>query len=257
LARAYRWAYVPDLANRHPEFTLTVSAFCRLRYGAFQGSLENEYGRAVGPNAPSDAWELFHRWFPRYRLDQPVRADRLGELQTLIRCVERMYGAPFLIKNNNNATRIPHLRAAFPEAIWIHVRRDDLATAESLLEARRRFGVGLNGWWSAAPPPYWSRTFTDEFEQVAHQVVGVEAAITADLASLDPRRLVEVSYESLCQDPQRFAAEVASRYAGAGVLLKPLIPPPDAIDAIQPSSRSADDRRRLAAALATLRAEHT
>jgi len=255
LARSYRWAYIPDLANRHPEFTLTLSAFARARYGAYRGSLVNEYGRAVGRNAPTDGWELFHRWFPRYNLGDEPRENRLGELRTLVRCLELIYCAPFMVKNNNSATRIQPLRRTFPDAMWVHVTRDELDTAVSLIGARRHFGVGLNEWWSAAPPAYWNREFSDEFDQVAHQVVGVEGAITAGLASVDPRRVVTVSYAEICATPGNFLARVATAYERSGVILEPFATAPRAVTPSEGSVGSSADRLRLADALARLRSE--
>jgi hypothetical protein len=252
LWRSFRWAYIPERANRHPEFTLLLSGLSALSRRSDHGEYSNEYGSAGDPAAISDGWELFHRWFPRYDLGQPTRENRLGELVTLVRSLERLFRAPFLLKNNNNSTRIDALRRVFPDAVWVHVKRDPVDTSLSLLEARRRFGVGVNEWWSAAPPAYWNRTFRDEVEQVAHQVVGVERGINDGLIGLPALQLIRVSYEDICADPTELIASVAARYESFGKPLTPAGPVPSSFVASRPVA-SHLEREKVTDALSRVR----
>jgi hypothetical protein len=130
------------------------------------------------------------------------------------------------LKNNNNSTRIAALSELFPTAVWVHITRDFVDTGVSLLEARRRFNVQVNEWWSAAPPPFWSEEFGDEIEQVAHQVVGVDGGIRDALAMAPARDVVSVTYDELCNSPGQLCVEVARRYRDKGIELQTTNAPP-------------------------------
>lgn len=213
-----RFAYFPNRTRGHAYTCVTRTAWGRL-VDRYEPSYDSRFGIVEGGMGPSDGWEIFHRWFPRYDLDRPVGEGRLRELKTLVRALELLYGAPFANKNNANSVRIEHLRALFPEALFVHVMRDRLDTACSLLDARRRHGVGLGEWWSAAPPQFLHRRFRDDVEQTMAQVLGVEAAIREALADAGDGR-IECAYEAFCTDPDGVVEAVTAAYAARGVALR-------------------------------------
>ncbi|MEJ2216101.1 MAG: sulfotransferase [Gemmatimonadota bacterium] len=246
------FAYFPNRTRGHPWSCITRTAWGRL-VDRYEPSYESRFGIVDGGMAPSDGWEIFHRWFPRYELDRPVDEVRLRELKTLVRALELLYGAPFANKNNANSVRIGHLRTLFPEALFLHVTRDRLDTACSLLDARRRHGVGLGEWWSAAPPQFLHRRFRDDVEQTMAQVLGVDAAIREALADAGDQR-IECAYETFCGDPGDVVGAVTAAYAARGVKLRPRDPmpvpslaprrreaPPELVEALRCAERDLDD----------------
>ncbi|MFW6089831.1 MAG: hypothetical protein ACODAB_08760, partial [Gemmatimonadota bacterium] len=93
LANQFRFAYIPNVAKRHPYACVAATAAARLRH-RYRPTYDHAYGAVDGPLAPSDGWDVFLRWFPRYDHDALVAKDRLHELRTLVRLFEALFRAP-------------------------------------------------------------------------------------------------------------------------------------------------------------------
>jgi hypothetical protein len=172
---------------------------------------ESNYGSVEGLSAPSDGWEIFHRWFPRYAL-APICRERMADLPHIVGAYERMFGGPFMNKNNHNAVRIPALNDIFPNAICVHITRNVADSGVSLLEARRKHGVGPNEPWSCPPPESPTRTFASEADYVVSTIIEIQKHIRTELERLPATRRLEISYEDFCASPKDFGDWVEGCY---------------------------------------------
>lgn len=217
-----RWelGYFPNLARAHPRAPVTAAVVGKLAGPPYRPTYAHRYGRVEGPMAPSDGWEIFLRWFPRYDHHRPVDEARLHELRTIVRLYERIFRAPFSNKNNSNSVRVPHLARLFPDALFVAVHRDPVSTVRSLLEARKAHGVPPDEWWSASPPQFLGRPFSDPLERAVHQTWGVDRFLRDSLEAISPERWRSVAFDEVCDDPSDLEAWVEARYAGAGVPLR-------------------------------------
>lgn len=214
----FRTAYFPNLSRRFPRACVSAAGVVRLS-GESPPTHESRFGEVEGAGAPSDGWEVFHRWFPRYDYSVPIREARLHELRTIVRLLERVYEAPFVNKNNSNSVRIRTLRRLFPDALLMHVRRDLAATVDSILRGRRANRIPRDEWWGAPPPQFLDSTFDDELERVVAQVWGVRQRIRSDLEEIPEGQRTTVSYEGFCADPAGTTAWVREAYERHGVSL--------------------------------------
>lgn len=220
LLNRLRFGYFPNLSKRHHRACVTAALVGRILHD-HEPTYQSRYGIVAGPMAPSDGWEVFHRWFPRYDLDEPVRESRLHELRNIVRLLELIFDAPFVNKNNHNSVRIPHLERLFPRAYFIHVERDVVETVESLVEARRAKGVPPDEWWGAPPPPHFGHRLEGELERAVAQVWGVRSIIEQSLALVDPSRWCAVSYEAFCATPDHIVDWIRTRYGSHDVAIAP------------------------------------
>jgi len=211
--------YFSNLSKAHPKACVSYAWWARHCH-RFSPSYENRYGIIDGAHAPSDGWDIFHRWFPRYDHAKPVRVDRLYELRNIVRMLEIIYDAPFANKNNANSTRIPYLDAVFPTALFVDVTRDIYDTVFSIMQGRRRNSIAHDQWWGAAPPQFQNHRFGSELERVVHQVWGVSRCIDGALQRIPSARWITVPYETFCEDPGRLLGWIGHRYASAGVSLR-------------------------------------
>ncbi|HEX7052153.1 MAG TPA: sulfotransferase [Longimicrobiales bacterium] len=216
---SFEFAYFPNLAKAHPKACVLYSLWGRLAH-AYEPTYTSSYGNVDGPMAPTDGWDIFHRWFPRYDHTRPIRQSGLYELRNIVRLLELVFGAPFANKNNSNSLRIAHLSALFPNAIFLHVRRDPVDASVSLLEARIRHGVPLGEWWSASPPQFLGRRFSDQLEQAVHQVWGIDRYIRDSLDRIPPERRHSIAYEAFCADPGALERQIERSYARMDVTLR-------------------------------------
>ena len=211
LVDRFGFAYFPNHAKRHPTIPVATAWIARHSSQRRKFGLESQYGAVDGRLAPSDGWDIFHRWFPRYRRE-PIRHAKLGELRRIVGAYERMWGKPFISKNNHNSIRVAELDKTFPNAFFIHVTRDVVDASLSLLEARKQHGVSLGDWWSCPAPQYVERRFASEIEQAVHTIVGIRQYAREHLARLDEHRWIEIAYEDFCKAPGELADWVERHY---------------------------------------------
>lgn len=241
LLSQFEFSYFPNIANRFPHSPVAATLAGRM-LASYEPTFESEYGQTDGLMGPSDGWEIFHRWFPRYDPSDSVDKENLGELPRIFGGIEVILNGPFLSKNNNNSTRIQHLIEAFSTPIFIHVHRNRRDNAASLLEARRAHGVEVGEWWSVAPPSLADKSFEDDIEQTVRTIDAVNGLIESSLEDHDPSRIARICYGLFCRQPSAVADWVEECYA-SGVLFSKDWPSPD----FEPRSRtlSKEDERRL------------
>lgn len=236
LFNRFRFSYFPNISRRYHRAPVCATLWGRLAHN-YTPTYSNRFGEVEGPMAPSDGWEIFFRWFPRYDLSQPVNTSRLFQLKNLVRFMEMLLGAPFINKNNSNPVRIPQLADLFPDALFVHVERDIFETVMSNLEARKRHGVELDKWWSCAPPTFYDRRFDSELEQVVTQVWDVNRFILRSLETIDSRRWVRLSYREFCRQPDQLLQWVENAYKDLGFPLADRVGFGNIPQAIQHSAR--------------------
>lgn len=246
LMNRFRFAYFPNLSKWYPRSCVTAAAVARL-LGQPATTYTSRFGIMKGATAPSDGWDVFHRWFPRYDYSVPIDEAHLHELRTIVRLVERLYGAPLLNKNNSHSVRIRPLSQLFPRALFVHVDRDWPSTVDSLLRGRRTHDVPPDAWWGAPPPQDWDRSFENETERVVAQVRGLRESIRAELDALPDRRWTEIRYESFCARPAGLAEWVRSAYEQWDIALEQRDGPLPSSFGPRQSARAGDPafRRRL------------
>lgn len=163
-------------------------------------------------------WNTFQH--PRERgwsSDRLVEDDiRPGEREFLYAAIDRMTGGGrFLDKTPRNCLRVPYLRALFPGATYVLLKRDGPPTVSSLIEGWTvRHGISYRlpdklelaeyrgRLWSYLLPPDWRDLQGTSFADVAaRQYVASYETALSDLRELPSTRVIELSYESLVAQP--------------------------------------------------------
>ena len=117
-----------------------------------------------------------------------------------------------LEKTPRNALRVPFLDAVFPDAFFVYLHRDPLATISSMLDGwRSGRGVSypdLPGWsgppWTFLLVPGWRHLSGRPLaEIVAAQWATATRILLDDLEALPPDRWCVTTYDRVTTDPQR------------------------------------------------------
>lgn len=111
-----------------------------------------------------------------------------------------------LEKTPKNALRIPFLKAAFPDALFVYLYRDPRATISSMLDAWRsgRFVTYPDRKWSLLLVPGWQDVVDKPLnELVAHQWETATRILLDDLDALPADSWCVASYDALIADPQK------------------------------------------------------
>jgi hypothetical protein len=216
LLQRFRLCYFSNLMARLPDSPVTVGRLIRHLGGASPPrSLANHFGNTRGWAAPNQGWAIFNRWLPGH-LDyiDPARLDpaAVEEMRRTVTALQHCFGAPFASKWQRHAPRLRALAAAFPEALFVHLRRSAEMTAQSILAGRREFLSDERAWLSARPRNYEAIRNLSPVEQVCEQVCGLERDIAEDRRLIGEDRFFTTTYEDLCADPETVLTDLAAWY---------------------------------------------
>jgi len=217
LLQRFRLAYFSNLMAAFPDSPVTVAVISGWLGGQDPPEdVASTFGATRGWRGPNQGWRLWNRWLPE-SLDyiDPDRLDptAVGEMRATVDQLQRQRRAPFVSKWQRHAPRLRALAAAFPEALFIHLRRSPEMTAQSILAGRRRFFNDETAWLSARPRAYERISRLAPIEQVCAQVVELERDIREDQALIGSDRFMFVSYESLCLAPEAVLDGVGDWYS--------------------------------------------
>lgn len=225
LLQRFRLCYFSNLMARLPGSPLVVARLTRHLGGASPPSdLANHFGNTRGWTAPNQGWTIFNRWLPGH-LDyiDPAGLDpaAVDEMRRTVTGLQNCFDAPFASKWQRHASRLRALAAAFPEALFVQLRRSPEMTAQSILAGRREFLGDERAWLSARPRNYATIRELHPVEQVCEQVCGLEQDIAEDRALIGEDRFFTTTYEDFCASPEAVLTELAAWYqARAGAPLE-------------------------------------
>jgi len=216
-------------------------------------------GKTRGPAAPHEFWYFWRRHLPAAET-HALPASHLARvdsprLRAELAAWEDVHRRPLLLKAMILNWNLDWVARTLPRALVLHVRRDDLAAARSLLAARREFSGDERRWYSFRPPAWTRLRDLDPLRQVAGQALHTRLDVEAGLAAFPADRQLTLDYDALCADPAACHARVASLLEAHGVAL----PPYDGPVAFPRAPRAADPHLddALARALEAERAQIT
>ena len=238
---AFKFAYIPNVANTWYQCPITATRWALRWCQPYQSLFASRHGYEQGCLAPSEAGNIWNRWFP-YEKREGFNYTPAGWLsdsaqQEIVRCVahiEQLFDAPFLTKNVKMSVRIAALREMFPGALFIHISRDPLDAALSLLVVRRK---NNKEWWSVLPREYAELEALPELEQVCKQVYFTEQNILDDVKGISDR-VHSLPYSTVCSQPHLTITELSQYFNQSEMNLAPdLKDVPDSFPVSQPKTQ--------------------
>jgi hypothetical protein len=169
----------------------------------FQASYASVHGKTDGLWEPSECGSFWYRWFARKPQYVPMgKADpeKLRRMKYVVAGLTNAFRMPLLFKNMLCALRLRPLAAAFPDAVFLVIRRDPLMVAQSLLETRQRVHGDMHIWWSMEPPNIDEIRLLEPELQVTEQIRGIYDLIDRDAREIGGGRFLTIQYEDFCAD---------------------------------------------------------
>ena len=119
-------------------------------------------------------------------------------------------GRPIVFKSFLLGLHMAAAQRAVPETCFVWVRRERVATAMSILRFREKVGGSRDGWVSLRPPNHEELGSFPPAEQVAAQVVGLEAWLQQQANVIDKAKLLILNYPEVCADPEGVLQSIAA-----------------------------------------------
>lgn len=217
LVRHCEVAYLSNLMALAPVRMLRLASLTRAGMRKPRPVREDSLGYVPGLLAPNEGGTLMRAWF-----GAGLDADERRLVRASVAGLSEILGGPWVAKNLWNSLRLRHIRDVFPEAAFVHLRRDPRYAAQSLLRARAREHGDAARWLGPEPPGHEAVHGEPATYQVLWQVRALDAAVGEFLreGSVEHR---EVRYEDLCADAEGVLRDLAS---GLGLSWRPGIAVP-------------------------------
>lgn len=204
LARYLDVTCFSNLTSMFPKSPLTGTHLMRWLPGGRSADFENYYGQTAGLHGPNDGFQIWNRWLGdnRYipRTDLSI-AEQL-DMRTFFSAWCRRFGKPFLNKNNRNTGCLSLLSEVLPEARMVVVRRNPVYVAQSLIKARADVQGDKSVGWGLHSSDACNSDPLGYVDDVCDQILLIEKELDEQLALIPQDKIVEVTYEGFCEDPQ-------------------------------------------------------
>ncbi len=223
LISQYGFGYISNLAARFwnaPALGLKLAASLAGERPPAVG-LDSDYGQVSGYEGPHEFGHFWQRWF-EYGESHRVEPDRLrrvdrGFLLQELAAIEAHFGSPTLYKNLAACgMNLDFLAGLLPGARFVHLQRDPLRVACSLLAGRKHRCGSREAWFSVRPPGYPRLRTLPWPEQIAGQVAAIERQIADSLSRLPAERWRRVGYDDLVASPAGVLQRIATWIGEAG-----------------------------------------
>lgn len=176
---------------------------------------QSENGKTKGALAPNEFWYFWRRFLPFEEVDwlPDEKLHNLVDKNTFsseIRGLTRIFEKPLALKSMILNYNIAFLNSVFPEAIFVHIRRDPEANVASMLEARKRQLGSEAEWYSFKIPEYQILKEMEPVKQVAGQFYFINKAINQGMSQVSLDRKLLINYEHFCRKPDSFLEQLVT-----------------------------------------------
>jgi hypothetical protein len=184
-----------------------------------QSDYKSSYGRTNSLKSPCECgpfWYLFFNKNVPYRL---TSKKKVTELRYSINRLSNSFKKNMVFKNLYNSLRIKQIRRAFPDAVFINIKRDEKDVAVSLLQGRKSNNGNYEDWFSLEIPIKKKLIEKEPHVQVIKQIRYIYDEIEKE-KSCDPLRFIDIDYESFCNEPYKHLKKIDSFLKKNKIILK-------------------------------------
>jgi len=187
-----------------------------------KASFESFHGSTKGPSAPSECGQFWYRFFrrkPAYISLADISKRKLNGFLESVSALISTFGKPVIFKNLYAGLRLQPIVKAFPNSLFIIVKRDEIDNSHSILEGRLRSFGNYDHWWSVEPPNVEQLKKLLPHQQVVEQIRSIYRLIEADLNLMKVRtnQIMHLSYEEFCSNPGREIDSLALFFSRNGL----------------------------------------
>lgn len=208
LRSGLRSVYLSNLQNLL--YTTPKLGYAISRRSCQDGSsgFSSRFGFVDGSCGESEGLRFWSYWTGQ-GLDErdPWKPNKARKLAQKIDRIERDRDGPFIAGFLGHAFCIQELMELFPQALFVHLKRDLLTNARSLMDH------SPDSWISTRPKGYEAFLDSPREEQAIEHLLRTHRRIL-QARGKDEKRFIDISYEDLCYDPRKTVRKVKERKEG-------------------------------------------
>jgi len=257
MAYALRLCYVSNLTA----FFMGCPALASRATACFGGcdapeQFSSYYARTRGWRSPHQGHPIWSQWFPMGTQGEAAQHwtnKQRRHLVGLVAAIENAYRSPFIAKWQGFAVDLQSVQCAFPQAVYIRVRRDFLQTAQSVLRGRYQLLGSPHKTFTRLPQGH-DQLFSDNYiEHVAGYVLSMEEKMDRDAAMIGKERFFELTYDQFCRAPGNHVDRIREWYKKmTGAPLEKRNPTPHEFTPSSTPKVSEEEYTRLGEAIAAM-----
>lgn len=208
----YKFSYFSNFTSMFIKSPVIIGYLTRkIKKPYDDNSLSSDYGLMKGTWAPSEAGKIFKYWFLR-KNDERIRNS--------IYALSNVFKAPFLAKNLRINAELEYVHQLFPNAVFIHIKRDTIFNAQSLILGIKENKSDLIG--NITENKQRTTITQGTKEQVFEQVLCDIRKMNDSIHSFSKRpdvNVISICYNDLCSNYQYELHKIESALKENGIQL--------------------------------------
>jgi hypothetical protein len=226
-------------------FTPALAAWIIKRLAPpYSSDFKSDYGLGKSLASPfcGNAWNL---WLGRDSFvdSQNIPPSARREITRSVGRIERIFGQPFVDKNQRFNQWVGALATLFPKATFLVCVRNPSSTAFSILRARYELYGSFDTWFLKQPRSFRDQGNQSPEHEVAYQIRGILEDLKSDMLKAGPDRFAVVEYETFCENPRASAQSIQAFLKTRGVHLKEQNQLPESFKVVSSSSDRLSDQQ--------------
>lgn len=178
-------------------------------------NFESNFGRTVGPFEPHEFgyfWNM-HLKYDDFQGKASSHEQHVDwkNLNLILNNIAASFDKPVVYKSFLLGFHAKRMIRENPKTLFVHVERDIVENAMSLLKFREEVYGSVEEWVSIKPRDYNQISSLSSHEQVVHQVVLLNQDYRYELELAPALNVIKINYEKFCERPEILTEEVEQR----------------------------------------------
>lgn len=208
------------LTNRHNMY-FGSPRLCEILFQPLKNksasNFSSNHGQTEGWDAPSECGAWWYRFFPRepaYVTEGDVSVNEMRRFRRSLAGYVEVAHRPVIFKNLYASLRLELIAKYIPEALFVWIIRDEVANAQSILEAKYKDLGSYEPWWSVPLPDMECTETLSPACKAMLQVQGINALIkdTINKEIIPKKSVMIVNYEEFCQNTEKTLKDFESMF---------------------------------------------
>ncbi len=218
ISNTFEISYINNLAARFFLAPLHGMRFAKSVLGNQRNEdFSSDYARTAGLNGIHEFGYFWRYWLNKNTFDDITQAKENENnidwetIKNVLATLQHETNQPFIFKNIYSSYHIPKFVDLLDKVIFISIERDEIDTAISILNARKKYNSDLNIWWSYQPIEYNELKDKDYWIQIAGQIHYLRSYYNQELQKIPDKNRLQIDYREMCDNPQSVIKKIQTK----------------------------------------------